>query len=115
VIHLQSFTLIIGTEFAQLSLPVLTLVDGARTFSPLQSTPAHHVNNVFNGARDLSLLISVLDTEQEVTTVHLGEQIVVEGGSEATDVHHAGWRWRVPRPNPPLHLISSILVVKHLS
>ena len=64
----------------------------------------------------LAYLISVLNAEYHVTPVHLGEQVVVEEGAEATDMHHAGRTRGVADTNAILaNVIRAELLEGHLA
>ena len=58
-------------------------------FVPVQATGAEGVVNNLGGAFDVALLVGILNTQDKLAVVLLGEQIGIEGGTDAAQVHKA--------------------------
>ena len=62
-----------------------------RSFVPVQSQPAHALENAFHHFGRRPLDVRVFNAKDELSVVMLCEEPIEEGGSGATDVEVAGW------------------------
>lgn len=77
--------------FAKIYLIVWTI--GTRSKRPLvrrQIEILEHLLNVLGRVLHHTLLVGVFDAKYEIAVVLLGEQVIYERGSQASDVHEAG-------------------------
>src|SRR5262249_49074573 len=60
-------------------------------FVPVEAEPAEAVEDRLQRLRHVTLLIRVVDTENELTAVLAGVEPVEQGGANAADVEETGW------------------------
>lgn len=58
----------------------------ARAFIMLQASPLETVDDLFRRAFYFPILVSVLDSKDELAVVDFGVEVVVQGSSQSTDV-----------------------------
>ena len=95
----QPFALVVWSIRSH-CLPIhLLLVDRTGTFIPIHAGPLEHLHDVINATFDFSLLVSVFYSEDHFASMHLCEEIIVEEGTKAANVHQTGWAGCVSDPN----------------
>ena len=79
-------------DIATLALAIWTFVTTkAYTLIELDAKPLKRLNNIFLGTWDETIRIGILNTENQVATMLLGKQIIIQGGTHTADVQRTRW------------------------
>lgn len=89
---------------------ILLLIYRAWSFVPCKTRPLKHLDDILNRPCHFSILISILNAQYHISTVHLGEQIIIQEGSQASNMHHSSGTRSIPYANA----ISSDLICPKL-
>ena len=74
-------------DIATLTLAIGTFVaTEGDTLVELNAQPLERLDDIFLGTRHETVRIGVLDTENEVTAMLLGKEVIIQGGTHTTDM-----------------------------
>ena len=111
----QALALIVRSVGPHLAF-ILFFVSGARAFVPLHAGPFEHVDDVWDGSLNLTVLVSVFNPQDHIATMHLGEEIVIEECTKASNMHHSSRTGRIPDPHfAGLWIVSAVALLSDLT
>src|SRR3989338_8711714 len=82
----------------------------ARTFVEIDPGPLKSLDQVLDGTFDLSGLIGVFDAKYKSAAVMFGKEVIVERGSQSTDMEKSGRAWCESNANRRRHRSYSLLL-----
>ena len=97
---IQQLLYIFLIDVTALTLTIGPLVTSeADALIELDAQPLERFNDILLGSRYKAVTVSILDTENKVAAMLAGQQIVIQGGTDSTNVQSPRWTWCKTHPN----------------
>ena len=113
MVNITALGLTIGAMRAD-SLNLLGTLLLPQTFIDLDAEPIKSFLDIFLCAGHKTGAVGIFDTQQHITAVLTGKQVVIQRGTHTADVQCAGGTWRKTNSNSSFHRYKTFAAAKVL-